>query len=83
MENTQDTKQMLHRLIDQIEDQEVLMLYVKLLEHELRRDEALYGDMRHRADRSEQDIAAGRVKSFDEFNANFEAWKAKKRTNTK
>lgn len=36
-------------------------------------------EMESRAETSEQDIASGKVKSFDQFNTNFENWKIQKR----
>ena len=35
--------------------------------------------MNSRAEVSEQDIAVGKVKSFDQFNISFENWKIQKR----
>ena len=36
-------------------------------------------EMNSRADASEQAIERGKVKSFDQFNANFENWKIQRR----
>lgn len=40
-------------------------------------------EMNNRADASEQEIASGKFKSFDQFNTNFENWKTQKRTSIK
>ena len=40
-------------------------------------------EMNNRADASEQAIESGKVKSFDQFNTNFENWKIQKRASTK
>lgn len=40
-------------------------------------------EMNSRADASEQAIETGKVKSFDQFNANFENWKIQKRVSTR
>lgn len=40
-------------------------------------------EMNQRAEASERAIALGKVKSFDQFNADFENWKAQKRAGTK
>ena len=76
------TKQTLHELIDQIEDPELITLYGQLLARELRKSDPTVQEMNRRAALSEEDIAAGRTKNFEEFNADFEAWKARKRANT-
>ena len=40
-------------------------------------------EMNSGADASEQAIATGKVKSFDQFNANFENWKIQKKVSTR
>jgi len=40
-------------------------------------------EMNSRADASEQAISSGKVKSFDQFNSNFENWKIQKRASIK
>jgi len=40
-------------------------------------------EMNNRAEASEQAIAEGKVKSFDQFNTNFENWKIQKRASIK
>ena len=39
-------------------------------------------EMNRRADASEQAIETGKVKSFDQFNTNFENWKIQRRVST-
>ena len=39
--------------------------------------------MNNRANASKQAIATGKVKNFDQFNANFENWKIQRRVSTR
>jgi len=64
-----------HLLMLEGDQQEKVLAYIKSM---LSKEE-----MNHRAETSEKAIAAGKVKSFDQFNNDFENWKAQKRANTK
>ena len=83
--NTQIVKQTIHELIDQIEDDELLTLYLKLLEREIRKeasnhdffvidDEALVA----RAKASLDSIRKGNVRDIKDFREEVEAWKNNK-----
>jgi len=64
-----------HLLLLETNQQEAVLDYIKnLLTSE---------EMNRRAEASEQAIAAGKVKTFDQFNADFENWKAQKRASLK
>ena len=64
-----------HLLMLEKSQQEEVLAYIK--------DMLASEKMNRRAEASEQAITSGKVKSFDQFNANFENWKAQKRTNIK
>ena len=60
-----------HLLRLEADQQEMVLAYIKdLLTNE---------EMNRRADASEKAIEAGKVKSFDQFNSDFENWKVQKR----
>jgi len=64
-----------HLLLLETNQQEAVLDYIKnLLTSE---------EMNRRAEASEQAIAAGKVKTFDQFNTDFENWKAQKRASLK
>lgn len=64
-----------HLLMLESDQREKVLAYIKdLLASE---------DMNRRAESSEQAIASGNVKSFDQFSSDFENWKAKKRASIK
>lgn len=70
-----DKELLSHLLMLESAQQEKVLSYIKDL---LTKDE-----MTRRAEASEQAIASGQVKSFDQFDADFEHWKAQKRAATK
>lgn len=64
-----------HLLKLELDQQQQVLQYVKHL---------LTGEQLHlRATLSEEDIAKGEVKDFDQFSEDFENWKAARRTDTK
>jgi len=64
-----------HLLMLESNQQETVLDYIKnLLSNE---------QMNFKAEASEQAIASGKVKSFNQFNTDFENWKVQKRVNTK
>lgn len=64
-----------HLLLLERDQQAQVLSYIKDL---LTKDE-----MTRRAEASEQAIALGKFKSFDQFDANFEHWQARKRASIK
>jgi hypothetical protein len=73
-------KQALHEMIDRIEDNELLNLYVKLLERELSRSGEGFittsdKDLITRAETSIKSIEEGNVRSLEEFTNDVEKWK--------
>lgn len=87
--STSVVKQTLHELIDRIEDDDLLLLYMKLLEREIGKSSTkdffntTTSDMIRRAEMSEQDIAAGRTINAQQFKVEIENWKKQKNPNTK
>ena len=79
--NTQVAKKTLHELIDQIEDNELLSLYVKLLEREIKRGSSreLFttseSDLIARAKASLKSIEEGKTRNIKDFKKDVEAWK--------
>jgi hypothetical protein len=84
--NTQVAKKTLHEMIDQIEDDELLTLYVKLLRREIRKDTNQYtfntteADLVERARASLQSVEAGNTRSMGDFIQDVETWKRKQTT---
>lgn len=82
--NTKVVKQTLHELIDQIEDNELLILYLQLLERELRKDTSKDffntsdEELVARAKASLRSVEEGRTRSITEFKKDVEAWKNKR-----
>ncbi|MEM6525969.1 MAG: hypothetical protein AAF693_19375 [Bacteroidota bacterium] len=71
IEKVIDEELISHLLMLERDQQEKVLTYIKgLLTSE---------EMNLRAEASEQAISEGRVKTFDQFNTDFENWKAKKR----
>lgn len=76
--NTQVAKKTLHEMIDQIEDDELLTLYVKLLEREVRRDairnvfKTTEADLIARAKASSKSVEAGNTRSIEDFKQDVE-----------
>jgi len=82
--NTQVVKQTLHELIDQIEDKDLLIIYLQLLERELRKDTSIdffnttEEEIIARAKASLKSVKEGRTRSITEFKKDVEAWKNKR-----
>ncbi len=75
MEKVIDKELISHLLMLESNQQETVLAYIKnLLTNE---------QMNFRAEASEQAIASGKVKSFNQFNTDFENWKVQKRAGTK
>jgi len=73
-------KQALHKMIDRIEDNELLNLYVKLLEREINRTDDVFfdtsdKDLISRAESSLLSIKNGNVRNLKEFKKDVEKWK--------
>ena len=79
--NTTVAKKTLHELIDRIEDDELLTLYVKLLEREIRKTasqdffKTTESDLVTRAKASLKSIEEGNARNIKEFKKDVEAWK--------
>ena len=79
--NTKVAKKTLHELIDRIEDDELLTLYVKLLEREIRKTasqdffKTTESDLVTRAKASLKSIEEGSARNIKEFKKDVEAWK--------
>ena len=73
MVNVIDKELISHLLRLEPDQQEMVLVYIKdLLTNE---------EMNRRAEASEKAIEAGKVKSFDQFNSDFENWKVHRRRN--
>lgn len=71
MKKSVDKELISHLLRLETDQQEKVLVYIKdLLTNE---------EMDRRAETSEKAIESGKVKSFDQFNSDFENWKARKR----
>lgn len=74
-------KQTIHELVEKIEDEEVLNLYIQLLKRELDRATVpdLFAttpqDMLNRAQESLASVKAGHTRSIHEFKKEVDAWK--------
>ena len=75
MEKVIDKELISHLLRLEKNQQEKVLGYIK--------DMLINEELNSRADASEQAIASGEVKSFDQFNTNFENWKIQKRASIK
>jgi len=79
--NTKVAKKTLHELIDRIEDNELLNLYVKLLEREIRKPasqdffKTTEADLITRAKASIKSVEEGKTRNIKEFKKDVEAWK--------
>ncbi len=79
--NTKVAKKTLHELIDRIEDDELLTLYVKLLEREIRKAasqdffKTTESDLVTRAKASLKSVEEGNTRNIKEFKKDVEAWK--------
>ncbi|MEM7109352.1 MAG: hypothetical protein AAF519_14095 [Bacteroidota bacterium] len=82
--NTQAVKQTLHELIDQIEDEELLAIYLQLLERELRKNttsdffNTTESELIARAKALLKSVREGNTRSITEFRKDVEAWKNKR-----
>jgi hypothetical protein len=64
-----------HLLKLEADQQDQVLRYVK--------DMLTTAEMQRRADASEMDIKAGRVKDFEQFSTDFENWKKQRRQHTR
>lgn len=82
---TQVLKKAIHDLVEEINDKELLELYLRLLRREAKREapddffSASDTDL-YRAKKSIESIEAGRTRSLKEFTKDIEEWKKKKST---
>ena len=81
---TQEVKQALHLLIDKIEDENLLAIYLQLLEHELNKGstkgffDTTEEEMIVRAKASLKSIEEDRTRPIADFQKEVEAWKKEK-----
>ena len=79
--NTKVAKKTLHELIDRIEDDELLNLYVRLLEREIRKTasqdffKTIESDLVSRAKTSLKSVEEGKTRNIKEFKEDVNAWK--------
>ena len=79
--NTEVAKKTLHELIDQIEDDELLILYVKLLEQEIEKTASqdffntTESDLSARAKASLKSVEEGKARSIQDFKKDIEKWR--------
>lgn len=79
--DVQVAKKTLHELIDQIEDDELLTLYIKLLEREIKRITAkdffntTEPDLIERAKASLASVEEGKTRPIKDFKKDVETWK--------
>lgn len=79
--NVQVAKKTLHELIDQIEDDELLTLYAKLLKREIRKVASneffntTQSDLIARAKTSLKSVDEGKTRNIKDFKKDVEAWK--------
>jgi len=79
--NVQVAKKTLHELIDQIEDNELLTLYAKLLKREIRKVASQdffntsQSDLISRAKASLRSVEEGKARNIKDFKKDVEAWK--------
>ena len=80
--DNQVVKQTIHELVDQIEDSELLDLYLRLLKRELKKDNAQQDffatsdeEMMTRAKASLDAIDKGNTKNISDFKNDIKAWK--------
>jgi len=79
---TQVVKQTIHELVDQIEDNELLTLYLKLLEREIKKpisDSTFFAttdeDLVARAHASMNSIEKGDTRNIKDFKKDVDTWK--------
>ena len=79
--NTEIAKKTLHELIDQIKDDELLILYVKLLEREIEKtaSQDLFNttesDLVARAKASLKSVEEGKTRNIKDFKKDIEKWR--------
>ncbi len=79
--NPKVAKKTLHELIDQIEDDELLTLYVKLLEREIEKTASIdffnttESNLVARARASLNSVKEGKTRNIKDFKKDVEAWK--------
>lgn len=79
--DTKIARETLHELIDQIEDDELLTLYVKLLEREIRKAAPIDffntrgSELIARAKASLKSVEEGKTRNIEDFKTDVAAWK--------
>ena len=79
--DTKIARETLHELIDQIEDDELLTLYVKLLEREIRKTASIdffnttESQLIARAKASLKSVEEGKTRNIEDFKTDVAAWK--------
>ncbi len=79
--NVQVAKKTLHELIDQIEDNELLILYAKLLKREIRKVSSqdffntTQSDLISRAKASLKSVEEGKTRNIKDFKKDVAVWK--------
>lgn len=78
--STDTLKQTIHHLIDQIEDKDLLTIYLQLLEREVRHSTGEFfsasdREMIARAKASLRSVREGRSRSIKDFKKDIELWK--------
>ncbi len=81
--SSETIKQTIHHLIDQIEDEDLLTIYLQLLERELRNSpgeffSATDHGMIERAKDSLKSVNEGRSRNIKDFRKEIELWKEKR-----
>lgn len=81
--SSETIKQTIHHLIDQIEDEDLLTIYLQLLERELRNSpgeffSATDHEMIERAKASLKSVNEGRSRNIKDFRKEIELWKEKR-----
>ncbi len=81
--SSETIKQTIHHLIDQIEDEDLLTIYLQLLERELRNSPGEFfsgtdDEMTERAKASLKSVNEGRSRNIKDFRKEIELWKEKR-----
>ena len=89
--DTQIAEKTLHQMIDQIEDDELLTLYIKLLEREIKKEATKRHPVQNifntteaaliaRAEASLQSVEKGRTRPIENFRQDIETWRIPRAT---
>ena len=81
--SSETIKQTIHHLIDQIEDEDLLTIYLQLLEREVRNSPDEFfntsdHEMIERAKASLKSVKEGRSRNIKDFKREIELWKEKR-----